>query len=60
MEGLHGGVQGPAIVEQSDTTLVVPPSWIAEVHPSGNVILTDTRKTPIRPTLSAAKEQVHA
>lgn len=55
-----GGVQGPAIVEQSDTTLVVPPHWTAEVHSSGNVILTDTRKTPIRPSLNAAKEQVHA
>lgn len=32
--------EGPAIVEQPDTTTVVEPGWIGEVHSSGALILT--------------------
>jgi N-methylhydantoinase A/oxoprolinase/acetone carboxylase beta subunit len=30
-------VEGPAIVEQADTTTVVPPGWAAQVEDSGNL-----------------------
>jgi N-methylhydantoinase A len=30
-------VPGPAIVEQPDTTTVIPPGWAGEVEPSGNL-----------------------
>ena len=31
---------GPAVILQKDTTTVVPPGWMAEVHPAGSLILT--------------------
>ncbi|HET6605545.1 MAG TPA: hydantoinase/oxoprolinase family protein [Rhodopila sp.] len=31
---------GPAIIEQMDTTTVVPPGWAAHVDPAGNLLLT--------------------
>jgi len=33
-------VDGPAIIEQLDTTTVVPPGFSAEVHPAGSLIIT--------------------
>lgn len=33
-------VSGPAIVEQLDTTTVLPPGFKAEVHPTGSLIVT--------------------
>ena len=33
-------LDGPAIVEQADTTTLIEPGWHAEVDPSGNLILT--------------------
>jgi N-methylhydantoinase A len=30
---------GPAIVEQMDSTIVVPPGWQAEVDDYGNIVL---------------------
>jgi N-methylhydantoinase A len=33
-------VAGPAIVEQLDTTTVIPPGFRAEVHPSSSLIIT--------------------
>jgi N-methylhydantoinase A/oxoprolinase/acetone carboxylase beta subunit len=36
---LGAGVPGPAIVEQADTTLVVPPGWTIAVEDSGNLRL---------------------
>jgi len=41
-DGLRPGdrFDGPAIVEQSDTTTLVEPGWRGEVHASGNLILT--------------------
>jgi N-methylhydantoinase A len=32
--------EGPAIVEQADTTTVVEPGWQAEIDASGTLILT--------------------
>ncbi len=37
---LLGRLSGPAIVEQYDTTVVVPPGWTAEDSSSGNLVLT--------------------
>lgn len=33
-------IEGPAIVEQLDTTTVIPPEFSAEVHPTGSLIIT--------------------
>jgi N-methylhydantoinase A len=33
-------VEGPAIVEQVDSTTLIPRGWVAAVHPSGTLILT--------------------
>lgn len=33
-------VAGPAVIEQLDTTTVVPPGFVAEVHPTGSLIIT--------------------
>lgn len=33
-------VRGPAIIEQLDTTTVLPPGFAAEVHPTGSLIVT--------------------
>jgi N-methylhydantoinase A len=33
-------LQGPAIVEQSDTTTLIEPGWQAQVDESGSLILT--------------------
>jgi N-methylhydantoinase A len=35
----HCSFDGPAIVEQSDTTTVIGPGWAARVHPSGALVL---------------------
>lgn len=39
--GLHLGetVIGPAVIEQLDTTTLIPPAWQAIVHPSGSLML---------------------
>ena len=36
---LGAELSGPAIVEQPDTTTVVPPGWTARVEESGNLLL---------------------
>ncbi len=33
-------VDGPAIVEEAESTTVVPPGWALAVHPAGSLILT--------------------
>ena len=40
-ENLHAGnrVQGPALLLQMDTTIVVPPEWGGSVDPFGNLLL---------------------
>jgi N-methylhydantoinase A len=35
-------VTGPAIVEQADTTTIVPPGWAAHRDPAGNLLLART------------------
>lgn len=32
-------INGPAIIEQYETTTIVPPTWRANIDPSGNIIL---------------------
>jgi N-methylhydantoinase A len=33
-------IRGPAIIEQMDTTTVVPPGWVATIDTSANLVLT--------------------
>lgn len=54
----RGTVTGPAIIEQMDTTIVVPPHWTAEAHPSANIILVDTR-TAKRPAGVNVSEEAY-
>jgi N-methylhydantoinase A len=37
---LGAEIHGPAIFEQSDTTIIVEPGWSARVEKSGNIIIT--------------------
>jgi N-methylhydantoinase A len=37
-------IDGPAIIEQMDTTTIVPPGFCALVHPSGNLFLSHDDK----------------
>jgi N-methylhydantoinase A len=41
-EGLRGGddVAGPAVLEQAESTIVVPPAWDGTVRPDGTLVLT--------------------
>lgn len=45
---LAGGqvVSGPAIIEQLDTTTVLPPEFRAEAHPTGSLIITQEGGRP--------------
>ncbi|HUK07883.1 MAG TPA: hydantoinase/oxoprolinase family protein [Stellaceae bacterium] len=38
-------IQGPAIVEQADTTTLIEPGWRASVAPDGTLILSDVEET---------------
>jgi len=38
--GVGDRVAGPAIIDQLDTTLLVPPRWQAEVMDSGSILMT--------------------
>ena len=38
-QGLAGGIAGPVIVEEYDSTTVVPPGWHSSVDQWQNVIL---------------------
>jgi N-methylhydantoinase A len=42
-EGLPSGetVDGPAILEQQESTVVVPPAWTGSVHPDGTFVVTN-------------------
>ncbi|MFI9847465.1 hydantoinase/oxoprolinase family protein [Nonomuraea sp. NPDC051941] len=48
--GVGDAFDGPAIVEQDDTTVVVPPGWSADVDEAGNLHLrrTDGARNPRR------------
>lgn len=37
---LEGALAGPAIIEEFDTTVVIPPDWRAELDPFANVVLS--------------------
>ena len=37
--GLHGGVTGPAIVEEYDSTCLIPPGASARLDASGNIVM---------------------
>jgi N-methylhydantoinase A len=39
-------INGPAIIEQMDTTTIVPPGFIALAHPSGNLFLHRDESLP--------------
>ena len=39
---LEGGLAGPAIIEEFDTTVVIPPGWRAELDAFANVVLSAT------------------
>ncbi|MEM8665529.1 MAG: hydantoinase/oxoprolinase family protein, partial [Pseudomonadota bacterium] len=41
--GAGAVVQGPAVLEQADTTTLVLPGWKATADPSGNLLLTRAR-----------------
>jgi len=43
--GAGDRIAGPAIVTQLDATTLLPPGWVAEVHPSGALLLTKTQAT---------------
>lgn len=40
------GMEGPAIIEQLDTTTLVPPGWRVDTTPSGSLILNRIRTAP--------------
>jgi N-methylhydantoinase A len=46
--GAGARFEGPAVVEERETTTVIRPGWSVEVAPDGSLIAT--RPTPIRPT----------
>jgi N-methylhydantoinase A len=39
-------LDGPAIVNQMDTTTLIPPGWTASIAPSGALILRHAEVTP--------------
>ncbi|RIK46048.1 MAG: hypothetical protein DCC58_04510 [Chloroflexi bacterium] len=39
-QDLHTPVTGPALVEEPDTTIVIPPGWNARLDEQGNVVMT--------------------
>ncbi len=43
--GAGSRIEGPAIVEERETTAVIRPGWNAEVGPDGSVVATRTRST---------------
>ncbi|WP_144905567.1 hydantoinase/oxoprolinase family protein [Halobellus captivus] len=34
-------IEGPTVVEQSESTVVIPPAWTADVHRDGSLVLTE-------------------
>jgi N-methylhydantoinase A len=44
-QDLSGGdrVEGPAVIHQVDTTIIVPPDFAADVLPSGSIVLSQRR-----------------
>ena len=40
--GAGDGIEGPAIIEEETTTIVIEPGWRADLHESGSYVLTPT------------------
>ena len=51
---LGSSVPGPAIVEQADTTTVIPPGYAAAVDPSGNLRIRRTRMSDPSPSIPSS------
>jgi N-methylhydantoinase A len=44
---LRGPFEGPVVIEEFDTTVVVPPQWTASLDKYGNITLESTRSAPL-------------
>jgi N-methylhydantoinase A len=44
--GAGAVIDGPAIIEEITTTIVIEPDWVAKLHGSGSYVIT--RKTPVK------------
>ena len=51
-------ISGPAIIVEDTSTIVVDPGWNAEVGDRGDIILTDTRTTPVREHVELAADPI--
>ena len=38
-DALRDGVQGPLLVDEYDSTIVIPPDWLATTDPAGNIVM---------------------
>jgi N-methylhydantoinase A len=38
-EALRGGATGPLLVDEYDSTIVIPPDWLATTDHTGNIVL---------------------
>jgi N-methylhydantoinase A len=43
-EILEGLIEGPLIIEEYDSTTVVPPGWKAELDGFNNIVMTKARQ----------------
>jgi N-methylhydantoinase A/oxoprolinase/acetone carboxylase beta subunit len=41
---LNGGLTGPLVIEQPDTTIFVPPAWQIRSLPTGSLLMTPVGK----------------
>ena len=44
-EALRGGATGPLLVDEYDSTIVIPPDWLATTDHTGNIVLEMTDAT---------------
>ena len=44
--GAGAVIEGPAIIEEVTTTIVIEPDWVAKLHSSGSYVIT--RKTSVK------------
>ncbi len=44
--GAGAVIEGPAIIEEITTTIVIEPDWVAKLHGSGSYVIT--RKTSVK------------
>ncbi len=43
--GADARVAGPAVIHQTDATVLVPPGWVAVNHPTGSLLVTASEET---------------